>query len=44
MKRVNRREESRKGNDLMECFKARAATTADTAGDVKKKARGGIEW
>ena len=37
LKRVTKREESRKGNDLMECFKARAATRKDTTSDVKKK-------
>ena len=36
-KRIKAREEQRKANDLMECFRARAATTAETAGEVKKK-------
>ena len=36
-KRIKAREGARKANDLMECFRARAATTAETAGEMKKK-------
>ena len=36
-KRIKTREGARKANDLMECFKARAATAAATLGDVMKK-------
>ena len=36
-KRIKTREEPRKTNDLMECFRARASTAAGSSSDVKKK-------
>ena len=36
-KRIKTREEPRKANDLMECFRARASTAAGSSCDVKKR-------